>query len=445
MAEEAAQAETDTFRDEESARLAEERRRLEADIRAEIASRDAQEGPARPVRRVVVVRPTPRPAPGTEPAAPRVPEVEGASRAAAPEAVTETATPAETLRAVVAAYAAEGFADEDSEAPVVAPPVAAGSQTPPAQALDDSDDEEPLTDATLQARVAQALGATGLAAEEEAELVAELAAVEREAESARRAEAQRRALLRSEADDAAVDRLISHADTELSGPEAQRRQSTLSHLKAAVIATRAEEEAGEARRPEDEEQAEIARYRQDLERSVRRPAGETTDEGQPRRPATRPQAQRTERPRSAQPPLVLVSEQRIDRPAETELVRPRRINAGALAMEELFDEDAPAPVAPRGKAFGDFVGPMHLTTLAELTEAAAAYVTHVEGLEEFTRPQVMRHVVSTGQPMTRSRENLLRTFGTLMRQGTMQRSRRGQFELAQGSEFAERARRFAQG
>jgi len=82
---------------------------------------------------------------------------------------------------------------------------------------------------------------------------------------------------------------------------------------------------------------------------------------------------------------------------------------------------------------------------AELTEAAAAYVTHVEGLEEFTRPQVMRHVVSTGQPMTRSRENLLRTFGTLMRQGTMQRSRRGQFELAQGSEFAERARRFAQG
>lgn len=103
-----------------------------------------------------------------------------------------------------------------------------------------------------------------------------------------------------------------------------------------------------------------------------------------------------------------------------------------------------ATPAPRGKAFGDFVGPMHLTTLAELTEAAAAYVTHVEGLEEFTRPQVMRHVASTGQPMTRSRENLLRTFGLLMRQGTMQRSRRGQFELAPGSEFAEQAKRFAQ-
>ena len=66
-----------------------------------------------------------------------------------------------------------------------------------------------------------------------------------------------------------------------------------------------------------------------------------------------------------------------------------------------------------------------------------------EGLEEFSRPQVMRHVVSTNLPMTRSRENLLRTFGLLMRQGSLARSRRGQFQLAPGSEFAEQARRFA--
>jgi len=276
-------------------------------------------------------------------------------------------------------------------------------------------------------------------------LLAELTAVERDAETDRRAERQRRANLRDETADASVDRLISQADTEFSDVDAMRRQSTISHLKAAVLATRAEEEASGPRRPQEEEAREIARYRADLERSVRRPETNESvpsDDGTPHRPA-RSTTARTERPRSAQPPLVLVSEQRIDRPAETEVVRPRRINTGALAMEELYDEDATVPQAARGRAFTDFVGPMHLTTLAELTEAAAAYVTYVEGAEEFTRPQVMRHVASTELPMTRSRENMLRTFGLLMRQGTMMRSRRGQFELASESEFGEQAQRFS--
>ncbi|PTX02532.1 hypothetical protein [Pararhodobacter aggregans] len=442
--------------DAERERLAAERRKLEDEIRAEIAKRDGAAPAERPVRRVVVVRstpvqPAPQPAPQSETAA--APQgsgsdVSAAVRAAlAAQAVTSEPTPAPAappapVQSTASAFATEGFADEDDEEDdTPAPAQAADRAEADAEVIDD---DEPLTDDdALQRRVAEALGETGLTAEEEAALVAELAAVEREAETARRAENERRALLRGEAADASVDRLISQADSALSGAEAQRRQSTLSHLKAAVVATRAEEEAGAPRDAEQEERDEIARYRADLERSVRRGADEPADEGAPRRPA-RPQVHRTERPRNAQPPLVLVSEQRIDKPAETELVRPRRINTGALAMEELFDEEAVVTPAPRGKAFGDFVGPMHLTTLAELTEAAAAYVTHVEGLEEFSRPQVMRHVVSTGQPMTRSRENLLRTFGLLMRQGTMQRSRRGQFELAPGSEFAEQAKRFAQ-
>ncbi|MCL4676436.1 MAG: hypothetical protein KJZ59_10545, partial [Pararhodobacter sp.] len=95
-----------------------------------------------------------------------------------------------------------------------------------------------------------------------------------------------------------------------------------------------EAEASGPRHTEADEQREIARYRADLERSVRRSdtapgaasgavAGATPNDGAPHRPA-RPTAQRTERPRSAQPPLVLVSEQRIDRPAVTEIVHPRR-------------------------------------------------------------------------------------------------------------------------
>ena len=497
------EAQPEPFRDADSDRLAAERRRLEESVRADIARRNAERGaqpaadaeqPAAPRRRVVVVRPgqpaapaqtlaqTPAQtaaqpqareqaapgaaAPATE-AARQAPErTDGLSEAAllaavaaaTPEAAAALAptspTPAteaapqtdtqDTVRAALAAFADAGSVEDTAAA-------RSGVAEDLADEDDDSADprdliaEDEIDEAAIERRVVEALGDTGLGAEDEAGLVAELAAVERDAEAQRRAERLRRAALNSEAD-ASMDRLITEADSHLSGAEAQRRQSTISHLKAAVVATRADEEAGAARNPEDEERAEIARYRQDLERTVRRPAAEGSDDGTPRRPS-RPQAQRTERPRNAQPPLVLVSEQRIDRPAqsEAEAVRPRRIATGALAMEELFDEDTPAPAAPRGKAFTDFVGPMHLTTLAELTEAAAAYVTHVEGLEEFTRPQVMRHVVATGQPMTRSRENLLRTFGTLMRQGTMQRSRRGQFELSRDSEFGEQARRFAQG
>jgi hypothetical protein len=99
--------------------------------------------------------------------------------------------------------------------------------------------------------------------------------------------------------------------------------------------------------------------------------------------------------------------------------------------------------APLGKAFTDFVAPMQLTTVAEMTEAAAAYLTHVSGQEDFARPTVMKLVMSTESPMTRSRENLLRAFGLLMRQGVLRRSRRGQFELSEQSTFGEQARKFS--
>jgi hypothetical protein len=384
-------------------------------------------------------------------------------------APTDPATDAaDSVRAAMAAFSDSDLADEDA-------PVSPARQADSADLVSDDGDETPLdddedqtarhpvtaaetasdngadddlneappSDDELRARVASALGETGLPAEDEAELLAELAAVERDAETLRQAERQRRALLRTEAADASVDRLNSTADTQFSDVDAQRRQSTISHMKAAVLATRAEEEASGPRRPEIEEQREIARYRADLERSVRRPAPRAEDDGTPHRPARSP-AHRTERPSNTQPPLVLVSEQRIDRPAQTETVQPRRINTGALAMEELYDEDTPAPQAARGRAFTDFVTPMNLTTLAELTEAAAAYVAQVEGVSEFTRPQVMRHVASTGLPMTRSRENMLRTFGQLMRDGTLQRARRGQFLISPLSEFVAEARKFAE-
>ncbi|WP_333830833.1 hypothetical protein [Pararhodobacter sp.] len=388
-AEEAERAEAERLAAEEAERAEAERRAAEEAERAEAERRAAVEAETRPRRRVVVVRPA-------RPAAPQ-PQAIAAEAAAEPAPETEA---------------------EDTPEPV-----------------------ETAQSDSLEERVARALGETGLTDEDEAELLRELVAVEREAEEMRANERRRRELLQDTRTEAAVDRLISQADSQLQQPEAQRRQSTISHLKAAVVATRADAAEGNHRDTRAEAQ-EMARYREDLARTVR-PGPEDSDSmlRRPQRPAAL-----TERPRTVQAPLVLVSEQRIDRPAEVEAVRPRRVSAGALAMEELFDEDdAPqaAQVAP-GRAFVDFVAPHNLSTLNETIEAAAAYVTHVEGCPEFTRPQVMRHVVATGAPMTRSRENLLRSFGLLLRQGMIRRARRGQFELAPESDFAGLARRFAQ-
>jgi hypothetical protein len=252
-------------------------------------------------------------------------------------------------------------------------------------------------------------------------------------------ESQRQAILREVSGEKSVDRLISQTEAQLSDAEAQRRQQTISHLKAAVLATRAEQEATGTLPGASSEAAELARYRADLQQTVRGGADPAVDG--PRRPV-RPAGSRTERPTPAQPPLVLVSEQRIDRPAQSEIVMPRRVATDATALDELFDEAAPIR-APLGKAFTDFVAPLQLTTVAELTEAAAAYLTHVAGHEDFSRPTVMKLVMSTDSPMTRSRENLLRAFGMLMRQGVLRRSRRGQFELSETSVFADQARRFA--
>ena len=436
-AEEAERAEAERLAAEEAERAEAERLAAEEAERAEAERLAAEEAERTEAARAEIAR-----------LATEQPDVLADEEAAAEEPATAPAEqPAEDPRPKrrVVVVRPGGQPTTPQPAPQPAPQAAAPAAEPTELTHETaSAASEPEADsAPLETRVAEALGATGLSPEDEAELLDELVAVEREAETMRAAERQRRELPQGQEAEAAVERLIQQTDSQLMGPEAQRRHSTISHLKAAVVATRAEQEGDGPRRAEQEAAEEIARYRDDLARTMRRGEGEPTEEAQPRRPQ-RPASQRTERPRSTQPPLVLVSEQRIDRPTELDAVRPRRVSAGALAMEELYDEDTPATEpAPQGRSYGDFIAPMHLTTLAEMTEAAAAFVTHVDGIAEFTRPQVMRLVVATGSPMTRNREDLLRAFGGLMREGRLRRSRRGQFELTDGSEFAQAAQRFA--
>jgi hypothetical protein len=209
--------------------------------------------------------------------------------------------------------------------------------------------------------------------------------------------------------EAEMSRIISQANEELADPEASRRRSAIAHLKAAVAATEAARQLGETgdKRAETEDV-----FREDLDQVVR-----------PRR-AARPEGtpDRSERARPA--PLKLVASQRVNLEQDNleSPVKPRRV-------------EITAPVAAEDPSnFADFAENMGATSLQDLLEAAAAYTAFVEGSEDFSRPHIMQKVRQTVAEDF-SREDGLRSFGTLLRQGRIERVRNGRFVVSNQTRF----------
>jgi hypothetical protein len=154
---------------------------------------------------------------------------------------------------------------------------------------------------------------------------------------------------------------------------------------------------------------------------------------------------------------VLVSEQRIDRPADApaaapaQPVRPRRPAAPTMlaVAPEPEDDDAPDAAAEEGnffapsRSFAEFAEALGADGLPDLLEAAVAYAACVEGRPHVTRPQMLRHVGSLRPDAGTDREDMLRSFGTLMREGRIEKVRPGQFALPEDSEILAEARRIA--
>lgn len=221
-----------------------------------------------------------------------------------------------------------------------------------------------------------------------------------------------------EADEAAMSRLLSHANERLVDPELERKRQSIAQLKAAVAATEAARKLGE-------ETAEDTRpdhaFRDDLERVVR-----------PRRPVPATEM-RSERPRPA--PLKLVPAQRVDIPAPATTtraepvvpVRPRRVSVDTIAP-------ATAEAVRDAGSFAEFARSMGATGLNDLLEAAAAYTAYVEGMEEFSRPQLLNKVRAAATDDF-SREDGLRSFGTLLRQGRLTKLRNGRFQISADTRF----------
>ncbi|PQV58943.1 hypothetical protein LX70_00762 [Defluviimonas denitrificans] len=297
-------------------------------------------------------------------------------------------------------------------------------------------------DNAILAQIGAAIGETGLPEDEEQELLRDLADATREL---RRDNQEGRAILEggSDDEDASVERLMEEAKSKLEGVENRRRFSAIAHLKAAVAATVADRkmksnDAGVGAASEAADHTE--RYRDDLSKAVR-----------PRRPAA-DSLPTTQRPTMAtrMAPLVLVSEQRVDTAeegrGEAAVVRPRRVRATVMESTVEADQDDAEDmiVNPEdARSFAEFAERLGASNLPELLEAAAAYTATVEGVEHFSRPHIIRKVIGMADEEDYSREDSLRSFGMLLRQGKIQKVSRGQFTLTDASRYMTEARRVA--
>lgn len=185
--------------------------------------------------------------------------------------------------------------------------------------------------------------------------------------------------------EANVGRLLEETDNKLNDDDTVRRRRVISQMRAAVAATKADRLISR-QVSRDPEEAEKDRYREDLSEAV-----DTTQ------PATPP------RPRAVAP-LVLVSSQRIDS-------------------------------RPSTPDFAEFVANVGARELGDLIEAAAAYTVFSEGQSSFTRPEIMKRVARVDPTLHLSREDSLRSFGQLLRQGTFRKLERGQFTIDEGTRY----------
>ncbi len=228
-----------------------------------------------------------------------------------------------------------------------------------------------------------------------------------------------------------MERLFAATDSRLSGEDTSRRHANISHLKAAVAARRADDTMDVA------ESDETGAYREDLANTVRpraAAASEETDDA-------------SDEVSEAPAPLVLVSEQRVedmdddaDAPAEaTETAEETPdVEEDAPVAEE---DERPEPDAASGDDFERFAQDVGAVDLPDILEAAAAYSTKIMGEESFSRPHLLHLASEACEDL--SREDGLRGFGQLLREGRLRKVGRGTFSLGTDSRFAAEAERRA--
>ncbi len=217
----------------------------------------------------------------------------------------------------------------------------------------------------------------------------------------------------------ALDRIMAEANTKLESDEASQKRASIAHLRAAVQAKRAEIERGVSEPDEDTSDE----YRDDLALAV-----------QPRRTG---QANPNDARRLA--PLVLVSEQRVDAQEQNAA---GRTDTHTPQMRRVHKENKRAGTSAQHRQrldvveeFAAFASEFRAEGPAEVLEAAAAFRTFVKGQETFSRPQVMNLLMKTDPSGRMAREEGLRAFGKLIREGVITKIQRGRYSVSQSTRF----------
>ena len=207
-------------------------------------------------------------------------------------------------------------------------------------------------------------------------------------------------------DTADVSRLMDETDQQMAKPESNRRRNALAHLRAAVAATIADKSLGK------DDKDSIEAYRNDLAKAVR-----------PRRPET------SGARKSA--PLRLVAEQRIDEPAAEapEVTTPAPVPKPEVAVNETHETQAEPVNSSDFADFGQFAAHVGAHSLEAKLEAAATYLSQVRGIDQFSRPQLLRTVKLSGTEDDFSREESLQHFAHMLRTGKLARKEDGLFEV----------------
>ena len=266
------------------------------------------------------------------------------------------------------------------------------------------------------------LGKTSLSDDDESELLTQLASIEveeatsstsvsldRGIDAALRADRANRVMNEEGGakDEVALERLLEETNAKLDTSESHRRRSAISHLRAAVAATFADRKLDLGDDDGNGDGAEP--YRSAL-----------ADVVQPKTANSY-----AEPDNSGVAPLVLATDQRVDI---------ENIAKDGLPVVGDTTDDRDVLIAD-STSFADFAREVGATDLPDLMEAAAAYAAYIEGRPHFARPQIMRQVANYTGKDEFNREEGLRSFGQLLRQGKIVKIRRGQFGIADSTRF----------
>lgn len=240
-----------------------------------------------------------------------------------------------------------------------------------------------------------------------------------------------------------MTRIMSQTDERLNEPEGRRHRDAFAQLKAAVAATEAARQLGDAGGAERDKNevfredlgaldAEEADAPTDDMDDVADDAGNDTnvemtaaDDAATSETEASEGVQEVTEETPAAAPLKLVSSQIVEPQSTT-------MDAASARLRQIAAQKDAGNASKGG--FSEFAEQQGATDLADLLEAAAAYIAFVEGEEDFSRPQVMKKVQAASAD-TFTREDGLRAFGRLLRQNKIVKLSNGRFQISDDTPY----------